>query len=321
MGDIGILSEVIKKVYEKNITNKTGNVAQYIPELAKVDPEPFGIAVATVNKDIITVGDVEKKFTIQSISKAFIFGLALELFGAEKVFQHVGAEPSGEAFNAIELDPVKNVAYNPMVNAGALAMSSLIYDKYANSSEQVILEFFESLSGGKLSINHQVYESELNTAHRNRALAHLMNGAGIINGKVDEKVALYTKQCSIEINAKELAIMASTLANFGTNPYTGKTVFGPLTARYILSVMFTCGMYDYAGRWAVDVGLPAKSGVSGGLMAVVNRQIGIGLYSPRLDNSGNSIRATKACIDLAEELGLHAFEFTNKGSSMLDFYI
>jgi glutaminase len=180
---------------------------------------------------------------------------------------------------------------------------------------------FSNLANADLSIDENVFRSEINSAYRNRALTHLMRGLDVISDTVEEKLQLYTKQCSVNVNAKHLATMAATLANFGVNPFSGKTVLSSLTVRHILSVMFTCGMYDYAGRWAVDVGVPAKSGVSGGLMAVVNRQIGIGIFSPRLDEIGNSVRAIQACIDLADELGLHAFEFTNKGSSMLEIYL
>ena len=208
-----------------------------------------------------------------------------------------------------------------MVNSGAIAMSSLIYDKFKEHSAEEMISLFSDLSDAAMDIDEKVFHSELQTAHRNRALIHLMRGLDVVSDPVEEKLNLYTRQCSINISAKQLAISAATLANFGVNPFSGKTVFNSLTVRHILSVMFTCGMYDYAGRWAVDVGLPAKSGVSGGVMAVVNRQVGIGIFSPRLDEIGNSVRAIQACIDLAGELGLHAFEFTNKGSSMLEIYL
>ena len=166
-------------------------------------------------------------------------------------------------------------------------------------------------------MDEAVYRSEKETGHRNRALAYLMRGPQIISDPVEEKLDLYFRQCSIRVTAKDLA----TMANVGANPVTGDQIFSPLPVRHVLSVMFTCGMYDYAGRWGVDVGLPAKSGVGGGVMAVVNRQVGIGLFSPLLDKRGNSVRGIKACIDLAEEFGLHAFEFTNAGSRMLDAYL
>jgi glutaminase len=321
MSKPAILQQLLENVYEKHLSNSSGEVAQYIPELARVDPAPFGIAIATVNKDLYTTGDVDVPFTIQSISKPFVFGMALEHLGHEKVYRHVGTEPSGEAFNSIELDPVTKKPHNPMVNSGAIAMSSLIYDQFKDRASEELIKLFSGLSDATLDIDENVFNSELQTAHRNRALIHLMRGVDLVSDPVEEKLKLYTRQCSINITARQLAISAATLANFGVNPFSGKTVFSSLTVRHILSVMFTCGMYDYAGRWAVDVGLPAKSGVSGGVMAVVNRQIGIGIFSPRLDEIGNSVRASGACIDLAGELGLHAFEFTNKGSSMLEIYL
>lgn len=321
MSDLSMLKSVVEAAFERYRENSSGEVAQYIPELAEADPEPFGIAVVTANKDIITAGDVETPFSIQSISKAFVFGQVLDALGPEKTFAHVGTEPSGEAFNAIELDPRTHRPYNPMVNAGAIAMTSLLHEHYGERAEAQMLRLFSGLAGEPLAIDEKLYQSELASADRNRALAYLMRSAGAMEAPVEAKLDLYTKQCSVNVTARQLATMAATLANIGTNPFTGETVYTPATVRNILSVMFTCGMYDFAGRWAVDVGIPAKSGVSGGVMAVVNRQIGIGIFSPRLDEQGNSVRAIAACIALAEELGLHAFEFTNVGSSMLGVYV
>jgi glutaminase len=321
MADTRLFQELLDRIHKKHVNNTKGHVASYIPELAKVDPEPFGIAIATVNNDIVTVGDADEMFSIQSISKPFVFGMALEHFGVEATYKKVGTEPSGEAFNSIELNPKTGLPYNPMVNSGAIAMSSMISSKFGEQAEQKVLELFGNLSNSNSEIDLDIYQSELSTAHRNRALAYLMRGAGVVDDPVEKAIDLYVRQCSIKTSARQLAIMGATLANFGNNPISGDTIYSPLTVRNILSTMFTCGMYDYAGRWAVDVGLPAKSGVSGGVLAVVNRQIGIGIYSPRLDEVGNSVRAINACIDLAEELGLHAFEFTNKGSGLLDLYL
>lgn len=320
MAKLDRLQEIVNMIYEKHLKNTSGEVASYIPELAEADPDPFGIAIVTVNNDVITAGDVDVQFSIQSMSKPFAYGMALELWGDEHTALHVGSEPSGDAFNSIELDPSTNRPYNPMVNAGAISMSSLIGDKFHDDSEEKILEMFSKLAGEKLEIDEKVYKSEIDTAARNRALTYLMQSVDIIHGDPEKKLDLYTKQCSININAKQLAHMAASLANIGKSTTSNETIFSPFTVRKILSVMFTCGMYNAAGQWAVDVGIPAKSGVSGGLMAVVNRQIGIAIFSPRLDKYGNSVRAVEACIDLAEELGLHAFEFSNQGSSILDAY-
>jgi len=316
-----ILDALIESTFARHTSDQGGSTADYIPELAKANPDHFGIALATAKGQLHTVGDTQVPFTIQSISKPFTFGLALGIYGPAHTYRHVGAEPTGDAFNAIVLDEDSNKPCNPMVNAGAISMSALVYDEYGEDAFEVIRSTFSSLAARDLEMDESVYRSEKETGHRNRALAYLMRNTNIIGDPVEEKVDLYFRQCSILVTARDLAVMAATLANVGTNPLTGEQIFEPLHVRHILAVMFTCGMYDYAGRWAVDVGVPAKSGVSGGLIAVVNRQMGMGLFSPPLDQRGNSVRSIKACIDLAEELGLHAFEFTNAGSSVLNAYL
>ena len=321
MSELSMLQNIVEVVYERHLKNNTGSVATYIPELAKAEPDHFGIAIATVDNGLATAGDVDVDFSLQSLSKPFAFGMALDIWGDEKTLKHVGTEPSGEAFNSIELDPGTRRPFNPMVNAGAISMTSLINEKFHDKSESEIVELFSKLASEKLSIDECVYQSEIKTADRNRALTYLMKSVDVIQSDAEKSLGLYTRQCSINVNARQLAIMAASLANIGNNPVTDENIYTPFTVRKILSVMFTCGMYDSAGQWAVDVGIPAKSGVSGGLMAVVNRQIGIGIFSPRLDAHGNSVRAIAACIDLAEELGLHAFEFSNQGSSILDVYL
>lgn len=321
MSNLKIIDEIIHRVYESHVSNCGGNVAQYIPELSSADPERFGIAVCTVNNEVVSVGDTESLFSLQSITKPFVYGLALECRNKHIVDEFVGSEPSGDPFNSIELDPAYNRAYNPMVNAGALTVTGLVYDHFGAQTDAEILSLFSKLAGGPLSVDEGVYASELSTAYRNKALCYFLRGVERIMDPVEDTLKSYTRQCSINVNVVQLARMAATLANIGRCPGSDESVFSSLNVRNILSIMFTCGMYDFAGRWAVDVGIPAKSGVSGGLIAVVNRQLGIGVFSPRLDEYGNSVRATAACIDLAEELGLHAFEFTNAGSSMLEVYM
>lgn len=321
MPELSLLQQIVDSVYDAHKSNQDGAVASYIPELAKADPEAFGIAITTIGNQTVTAGDVDVDFSIQSVSKPFVFGLALEEFGVEAVSRHVGTEPSGESFNAIELNPETRLPFNPMINAGAISVTGMIYDAFGTDSRDRILRLFSELSGDSVDIDESIYESEMVTASRNRALAYLMQSVGSFDAPIEEKLSAYFCQCSALVNARKLSMMAATLANIGTNPATGQTVYSPLTVRRILSVMFTCGMYDFAGRWAIDVGLPAKSGVSGCVMAVVNRQIGIGIWSPRLDAHGNSVRAIGACRNLAEELGLHAFEFSNRGSSILSMYI
>jgi glutaminase len=316
-----ILQSTIEATLSRHQNDRDGHVADYIPELSNANPDHFGIALVTATGAIYCAGDAEVPFTIQSISKPFALGIALETLGPQQTYEHVGVEPTGEAFNALILDEQANRPFNPMVNAGAIAIASLVHDTHGDESFEVIRSTFSGLAGRELDMDEAVYRSEKETGHRNRALAYLMRGPQIISDPVEEKLDLYFRQCSIRVTAKDLATMAATLANVGANPVTGDQIFSPLPVRHVLSVMFTCGMYDYAGRWGVDVGLPAKSGVGGGVMAVVNRQVGIGLFSPLLDKQGNSVRGIKACIDLAEEFGLHAFEFTNAGSRMLDAYL
>jgi glutaminase len=316
-----LLQTLLESIYEKHRDDDCGEIPSYIPELGKANPEHFGIAVATAAGGVQEVGDSQVPFTIQSISKPLVFGAALEACGMDQTYRHVGTEPTGDAFNSILFENGTNRPFNPMVNSGAIAMAGLLHEKYGDRAFETVRSTFGRLAGRDLDLDWDVYRSEKETGHRNRALAYLMRSSGILGDAVEDKLDLYFRQCSIPVTARDLAVMGATLANIGTNPLTGDIVFGPLQVRHILSVMFTCGMYNYAGRWAVDVGLPAKSGVGGGVMAVVNRQIGIGLFSPRLDERGNSVRGIQACISLAEELGLHAFEFTNAGSGLLDAYL
>lgn len=316
-----MLNQILQDVHDQLLPEHGGEVATYIPALGEADPEHFGLAIVTAGGEVFTAGNADTPFTIQSVSKPFTLALALNTCGPERTFRHVGTEPSGDSFNSVVLDPVTKVPSNPMVNSGAISMTGLLHQVHGADAFEALRHDYSRFAGTDLGFDERVYESELGTAHRNRAIANLMRSGDVIGDPVEEIVELYTRQCSLTVSARTLAVMAATLANIGTNPLTKVNVLDPLTVRHVLSLMFTCGMYDYAGRWAVDVGLPAKSGVSGGVMAAVNRQVGIGLYSPRLDERGNSVRAIKACVQLAEELGLHAFEFSNAGSSMLSVYL
>ncbi len=311
------INQLLQKLHTRYSTLDNGEVATYIPELGKANPEHFGISLVTVDGRKFEVGDVEVPFTIQSISKPFTFGMALELYGQDAVANHVGVEPSGDAFNSIVLERDSNRPFNPMVNAGAISTSALLYQKYGDEAFDIMMERFSDAAGRTLSIDQAVYESESRTGHRNRAIAHLLLNFEKIHDKVDASLDLYFKQCSILVNARDLATMAATLAHVGKNPITGKEVYDFDSVKSMLSLMFTCGMYDYSGQWAYSVGVPAKSGVSGGIMAVVNRQLGVACYSPKLDTHGNSCRGIEVCKDLADELGLHVFDFTNTGSNYL----
>jgi glutaminase len=296
----------------------SGHLADYIPELARVEPDRFGIAVVTTNGAVYLAGDVDVPFTIQSVSKAFSYGLAIERVGRDKVRSRVGVEPSGDAFNAIEFDPATHRPYNPMVNAGAITVAGLLYESYGPSAFDAVLERFSRAAGRPLDLDEAVYRSESETGFRNRAIAYLLRAAGTLEAAVDESVDLYFRLCSIRVTARDLATMASTLANMGENPVTGIEAFDLRAVRDTMAVMFSCGMYDYSGSWICDVGIPAKSGVGGGVIGVVNRQLGIGTFAPRLDAKGNSVRGVQAMCMLSDELGLHAFECTNAGSSFVE---
>jgi glutaminase len=312
-----ILQEIIDSLHSQYLKNDDGEVATYIPELGKANPNHFGISLATKDGRIFETGDSDQLFTIQSISKPFTYGMALEVYGQEKVSKHVGVEPSGDAFNSIELESGTNRPFNPMVNAGAITVSSLLYQHYGDEALEVMLKRFSDAAGRELSVDEAVYESEARTGHRNRAIAHLLLNFGMVDENIEPALDLYFKQCSILVNCKDLAVMSATLSNLGKNPVTSKEVYEITSVRNMLSIMLTCGMYDYSGQWAYKVGIPAKSGVSGGVTAVVNRQLGLACYSPKLDSRGNSCRGIDACISLTNELGLHAFDCMNIGSSYL----
>lgn len=300
--------EVLKDLHSQYKSLQEGTVANYIPELAKVNPNLFSICIATVDGQIYEVGDYQQLFTIQSISKVFIYGQALEDHGRDYVLTRVGVEPTGDAFNAIILDEQSKRLYNPMVNAGAIATTSLIKGNGATERLNRLLEMYRRYIGRDVFVDISVFTSERSTGHRNRATAHLMLNFGMIDQNIEEALDLYFQQCSVMVNCRDLAVMAATLANKGINPITKEKAVDSCYIKDILSVMYTCGMYNFAGEWAYKVGIPAKSGVSGGILAVVPGQMGIGVFSPLLDGLANSVRGVKVCEELSQRLGLHLFE-------------
>ncbi len=288
-----------------------GQVASYIPELTKADPNWFGISVVTLDGHTFDVGDVHQKFTIQSISKVFVYGMALEDYGRENLIKKVGVEPTGDPFNSlIRLDEDSKRPDNPMVNAGAIATTSLITGKDPAERLNRMLTMLQRYIGHEVFVDVSTFLSEKSTGHRNRAMAHLMLNFGMIDEHIEDALDLYFQQCAVLVTCHDLAVMAATLANQGINPMTGERAVGAEQVRDILSVMYTCGMYNFAGEWAYRVGIPAKSGVSGGILAVVPDQAGIAVFSPLLDERGNSVRGVKVFEALSQEYGFHLFDLS-----------
>ncbi|MEZ0280336.1 glutaminase A [Methyloceanibacter sp.] len=306
-GALAPVEDYLAELHARIAKVADGKPADYIPELGKADPNLFGIAIATVDGAVYAVGDANVPFTIQSVSKPFMYGYALQHYGREAVLKHVGVEPTGEAFNSIVLDEVANRPFNPMVNAGAIAVAELMQGATQDERIENMLTLFSSLAGRELAIDACVYRSELATGHRNRAIAYMMLNFGMITRDPNEVLDLYFRQCSVSVTCRDLAIMAATLANDGRNPLTHEAVLDAEYVRDMLSVMNSCGMYDYAGEWAYEVGMPAKSGVSGCIIAVIPGQIGISVYSPPIDSQGNSGRGIAVCQEISDAFELHAF--------------
>ncbi len=284
-----------------------GAVADYIPALSTVDPALLAISVTSVSGHVYEAGDIGATFTIQSMSKPFVYALALRDLGVDALHAHVGFEPSGEPFNAISLDRAGRPA-NPMINAGAIVTSALIGGATSDERFERIRAGLSAFAGRALTLNHSIYQSEAKTGDRNRALAYLTLSAGTLTRGADDATDVYFRQCSIDVTTRDLSLMGATLANSGTNPETGVNVVDPFVARRTLTLMSSCGMYDRAGEWAFRVGVPAKSGVSGGIVAVKPGQFGVGVFSPGLDEAGNSSRGVAALTLLSEEFGLHLLE-------------
>ncbi len=281
-----------------------GAVADYIPELGKADPSHFGIGLATLDGHVYEVGDSRVPFTIQSMSKPFVFALALDTLGADKVERVIGVEPSGDPFNSIRLN-ADNHPFNPMVNAGAIACSGLIREARGDGAFETIREALGRFAGRSLDVDDAVFASESATGDRNRAIAYLLRTSNVLREDVADVLAVYFRQCAVLVTARDCAIMAATLANRGVNPVTGEQVVSAYAVSRTLSVMTSSGMYDFAGEWIYRVGIPAKSGVGGGILASLPARLGLGSYSPRLDRHGNSVRGIKVCEALSSHYGLH----------------
>lgn len=309
------LQAYLEALHERLAGVRDGEVASYIPELSRADPEWFGIALVTVDGHVYQVGDSHQAFTIQSISKAITYGLALEDRGVEAVLAKVGVEPSGEAFNSISLEKDTGRPFNPMINAGAIATTGLIEGRSQADKLARILSRFEKFVGHSVEVDEEVYRSERDTGHRNRAIVHLLRNANIVEEMPEDVVDLYFRQCSIRVTARDLALMGACLANNGVNPITSVVAQSSQYVDKMLSVMTTCGMYDYSGNWVYSVGMPSKSGVGGGIMAVLPGQFGLGVFSPLLDRKGNSFRGIRVCEALSRDFGLHLLKVVRATSA------
>jgi glutaminase len=268
----------------------------------------FGIAVVAADGRSLAVGDAELPFTIQSASKPFVYGMAVEEHGRDGVLAKIGVQPVEEAFNAIALDEASNRPFNPMINAGAIAATDLLGGDTAEQRLSRLLAVFERGCGHSVEVDEQVFASERATGERNRALAHLMRSFGMIGPRLEETLELYFRQCSIKVTCRDLAMLGATLANQGVNPVTGERMLSTSTVRDVLSVMHGCGMYNFSGEWDLRIGIPAKSGVGGGIVGVIPGLGGIATFSPRLDEKGNSVRGIAAFRRLAERFHLHLFD-------------
>lgn len=298
----------VNEAYEKFKSNQDGKNADYIPELAKVDPNLFGIAIVTADGQTVTKGDVDKAFSIQSISKVFSLALAMEELGPAKVFEKIGSEPTGRPFNSVEaVVDMPTHTGNPYVNAGAIATVSLISAPSPDAKYNKILDFYSRVAGEKLTLINDVYKSEAATNTGNKALAWLLAKYEHMYADPFESVDVYTKQCSVGVTAKQLATMGATLANFGANPFTGDQVIKRENVPEILATMTMAGLYDGSGGWAWHVGLPAKSGVGGGIVAVVPGKGAIAVFAPPLDKAGNSVKAQLVIAYVAEKLGINIY--------------
>ncbi|WP_404472932.1 glutaminase A [Microbacterium aerolatum] len=300
-----IVTSFLDIVHDRLVSDRRGAVADYIPQLADADPELFGIALCGLNGRVYESGDTGVEFTIQSVSKPFVYSLALDDQGLDAVHDGVGAEPSGEAFNSVKLEAGTGRPPNPMVNAGAIVTTSLVSGRSTEDRFARILARLSAFAGRDLRVDDAVLASEQTSGDRNRALAYLMHGAGSLTTPVLDTLDTYFRQCSVLVTARDIAVMGATLANGGVNPVTGRRVTSAETCQHVMTIMATCGMYDYAGEWLLRAGLPAKSGVAGGLVASSPGEFGLGLFSPRLDSSGASVRGVAAAQQLATRFGLH----------------
>jgi glutaminase len=316
-GVVHPLQSYLARLHGRHSGCGEGAVAGYIPELTKADPAWFGIAVATVDGHVYEVGDTRQAFTIQSISKPFTYALALSDQGRDAVLSKIGVEPSGDAFNSISLYQDSGRPFNPMINAGAIASTGLVQPTREGDRIGRILDLCSQCAGRPLAIDQAVFRSERDTGFRNFAIGYMLRNFGILESAPEPVLDAYFQQCSILVTARDLAIMAATLANGGVCPVTGVQAVDAMHVPQVLSVMATCGMYDYAGEWVYRIGMPSKSGVGGGIIGVLPGQMAVSVFSPPLDARGNSVRGLRVFEDLSNDFGLHMFRSDGIGQQVV----
>ena len=299
----------LKSVYKKYRKEKSGKNASYIPELAKVSTNNFAISIVTVNGKIYSIGDAGIPFSIQSISKVFAYALALEDNDVQTLFDKIGLDATGEKFNSIApIEKNPSNALNPYVNAGAIQTTSYIKGNSPQEKWQRLFSLMQAFSDEKLFLSQRIYKSETTTNVRNHAIAHLLKSHGKLRGDPTDVLDRYTKACAVMVTSKQLALMGATLANNGINPLTLKQIITPTVTRHVLSQMLVNGLYEKSGTWFVTIGVPAKSGVGGGILAIIPNKMAIAVYSPPLDEAGNSVRGQKVLEELSSVWGLHLLD-------------
>ena len=303
------IDAALKAAFDTYKDIKEGANADYIPALAKVDSKIYGIALVTTDGKVYTTGDIKSEVSIQSISKVFTMAKVLEEQGPAAIESNMGVDATGQVFNSIvAVEQYKGAEMNPLVNPGAITATSMVKGASRDAIWNSILSWYGDFAGRTLSVNQEVFKSESDTNQRNQAISMLMFAYGHIKDKPLQATDVYTEQCSVNVNVKDLATMAATLANGGKNPITGKQVMKSDNVPEVLAVMATAGLYDDSGKWLYHTGLPAKSGVGGGLIAVSPGKFGIAVISPPLDKAGNSVRAQKAIADISNALGGNPYQ-------------
>jgi glutaminase len=297
----------IDELYRRHASEPVDVVSYYPPE-ARTRPEVFGLSGVHVSGVRVSVGNNDERFPLQSISKVFTYALALEDNGRDATLARVGVEPSGDPYNSITFDDAHHRPYNPMINSGALVAAALVHGRTrAERVERLVARLRAFAGNPTIDVDRAILDEQLRATDRNLGLAYVMRSLGMLDGDIEDTVAVYLSACSVTTTTDELAVMGATLANGGLNPLTGERAMPAALVRDVISVMLTCGMYDAAGQWFYDVGIPAKSGVSGAIVAALPERIGIAVYSPGLDGHGNSVRGVNICRDLSEHFGLHVF--------------